>query len=149
MRIRYGLWVVFGLMLAMVMGSAARACDGCAGDGGAVTPGKGTTVTEGDPKAVAPERERSSEARTSGRRGGSVGEVVVYGYPIVDEPEPVVEPEDPELEPWDEEAEHPFGDDDDMDMGPMRAPESCDCPGPPDHTCNSYACGTTVPSLVE
>jgi hypothetical protein len=130
LRIRYGLWVTFVMMLTLAWAGGSLACDdnnGCAGHGESVTPGKG----QGDGSG----REHGSD--TSRPRSSGKTWTVVYGYPVEDEePEPV----DPDLEPWDEECVHPFGDDDEMleMLSSMMSP----C------TCNCNPCGVSMPGGV-
>jgi len=123
-----GLWVIFGMMLTLALGSAAWACDstGCEGHG-----------------EVA--RSRDGGAKVARKRGGAIGELVVYGYPIVDEPEPVEpEPED-DLEPWDEDYRNPFEDDNDLldDVEEVTTRGSCKCPhwwSHDDCSCGGWTC---------
>jgi len=130
MRIRLtgnGLWVVFGMMLTLAMGSTVWACSGCTGDGGETAPN--VAPNHGVPL---PGHGGRAGAKSAGLGAG----LVVAGYPVVDEPDPIDIPDD-DIEPWDEAWENPFGDDDDM-MGPMAAAtRGCTCGN---HVCSPANC---------
>jgi len=121
------MWVAFGLMLTLAMGSAAWACDGCGEE--AVTP---NTVAD-ETSAV---QSHDHDGATKGRRSSGKTWTVTYGYPVADESEPVDEPDDDDLEPWDEAYENPFDDDEDI-LGPMAA-MMVNC------TCTEHICGMWV-----